>query len=113
MGKIQQYQILFIDVKFGLKSATYYPYRKPRNELSYINKHSNHPPSKINKIPSLVSNRISENSCDKNHFDKATPDYTIALKNSGFSESVTYIPSPSKCQTRKRQIIWFRPKVLR
>ena len=93
----------FLDVTFDLKSATCYPYRKPKNELLFINKHSNHPPSIINQIPSMVSNRISENSCDKNHFDKAAPDYNIALKNSRFNENVTYIPSPFKCQTRKIQ----------
>ena len=57
----------------------------------------------------MISNPISENSCDKNHFDKAAPDYNIALKNSRFNENVTYIPSPFKRQTRKRQIIWFNP----
>ena len=56
----------FLDVTFDLKSATYYPYRKPNNVL-YIKKHSNHPPSIINEIPSIISNRISQNSCDKNH----------------------------------------------
>ena len=57
----------------------------------------------------MISNRISENSCDKNHFNKAAPDYNISLKNSGFNENVTYISNPSKRQTRKRQIIWFNP----
>ena len=52
----------FLDVTFDLKSATYYPYRKPNNELLYINKHSNHPPSIINQIPSMISNQISQNS---------------------------------------------------
>ena len=96
-----------LDVTFDIKSATYCPYRKPNNELLYINKHSNHPPSIINQIPSMINNQISENFCNKNHFDKAAPDYNIALKNSGFNENVTYIPSLSKRQTRKRQIIWF------
>ena len=98
-----------MDVTFDLNSATYYPYRKPNNGLLYVNKHSNHPPSIINQIPSMISNRISQNSCDKNHFDKVAPDYNIALKNSRFNENVTYIPSPFKRQTRKRQIIWFNP----
>ena len=97
-----------MDVAFDLKSATYCPYRKPNNELLYINKHSNHPPPIVNQIPLMISNRISENSCDKNHFDKVAPD-SNCLKNSGFNENVTYIPSPSKRQTRKRQIIWFNP----
>ena len=96
-----------LDVTFDLKSATYYPYRKLKNELLCINKHSNHPPSIIHQIPSMISHRISQNSCDKNHFNKAAPHYNIALKNSGFHQNITYIPSPFKRQTRKRQIIWF------
>ena len=97
----------FLDVTFDLKTATYYLYRKQNSELLYTNKHSNHPPSIINQIPSMISNRISQNSCDKNHFDKAAPDYNIALKNSGVNENMTYIPSPFKRQTRMRHIIWF------
>ena len=56
-------------------------------------------------MPSMSRNGISENCCDKNHFDKAASDYNLALKNSGFNDNVTYIPSQSKSQTRKRQII--------
>ena len=97
----------FLDVTFDLKSSTYYPYRKPNNELRYMNEHSNDPPSIINQIPLMISNRISQNSRDKNHFDKAAPDYNIALKNSGFNENVTYIPISFKRQTSMRQIIWF------
>ena len=99
----------FLDINFDLKSATYYPYRKPNSELLHVNKHSSHRLSIINQIPSMISNQSSQNSCDKNHFDKAAPDYNIVLKNSGFNESVTYIPSPFKRQTRKRQIVWFNP----
>ena len=52
----------FLDVTFDLKSATYYPYRKPNNELLYINKRPNHPLSIIDQIPPMISNQISENS---------------------------------------------------
>ena len=96
----------FLDVTFDLKSVTYYLYRKPNNELLYTNKHSNHLQSIINQILSMISNRISQNSCDRNHVDKAASRYNIALKNSGFNENVTYIPRPFKRQTGKRQIIW-------
>ena len=89
-----------MDVTFDLKSATYYPYRKPSNELIYTNKHSNHTPSIINQIPSMVSHQISDNSCNKNHFDKTAPDYNIAPKNSGFNVGIAYIPTPSKRQIR-------------
>lgn len=96
-----------MDVTFGLKSATYYLYRKPNNELLHINEHCNHPPSIINQIPSIINNRISETSCDKNLFDKVAPDYNIALKNSRFNDNVTNISSQSKRETRIRQMIWF------
>ena len=99
----------FLDVTFDLKSATCYPHRKPNNELLYINKHSNQPPSIINQIPSMISNRISENSSYKNHFHKAASNYYIPIKNSEFNENATYFSSTSECQTRKRKIIWFNP----
>ena len=102
----------FLDVTFDLKSATYYPYRKPNNEPLHINKHSNHPPSIINQIPSMISNRISENSCDINHFDKAAPEYNTALKNSGFNENITYVPSPSKLQTRRDKLFGSIPLIV-
>ena len=57
----------------------------------------------------MISNRVSENSCDKNHVDKAAFDYNIALKNSGFNDNVTYIPRQSKRQTQRRQNISLNP----
>ena len=44
----------FLDVTFDLKSGTYYPYRKQYNEILYIHKQSNHPPSIIKQIPSMI-----------------------------------------------------------
>ena len=60
----------------------------------------------------MIGNQISKNSYDKNYFDKAAPDNNIALKNSAFTNNVTYIPSQSKRQTRKRKIIWFTPHIV-
>ena len=83
LGITEECNLIFtdiLDVTFDLKSATYYPYRKPNNELLYINKHSNHPSSIINQIQSMISNQISQNSCDKNHFDKAAPDTILLLE---------------------------------
>ena len=94
----------FLNMTFDLKSATLYQYRKSNNELRYMNKHSNHPPSIINQILLVISSRTPENYCDKIHFDKTGLDYNTVLKNSGFNEIITYIPSPSKRQTRKRQL---------
>ena len=62
-----------MDVTFDLKSGTYYPYRKQNNEILYINKQSNHPPSIIKQIPSMISKRVSD--IDSDHFYKAAPDW--------------------------------------
>ena len=70
----------FLDVTFDLKSATYYPYRKQNNEILYLHKQSNHPPSIIKQIPSMISKRVSDISSDSDHFNKTAPDNNTALK---------------------------------
>ena len=77
----------FLDVTFDLRTDKYYPYRKDNNQLLYINKQSNHPPTIIKQIPSMVSGRISDISCNKEYFDKAAPAYNNALKFSGFNKT--------------------------
>ena len=48
----------------------------------------------ITQIPSMTSKQTSEDSYDKNQFDKAASDFNIALKNSGgFNDNITYILS--------------------
>ena len=97
----------FLDVIFNLKSGTYYPYRKQNKEILYLYNQSNHPPSIIKQIPSMISKRVSDVSCDSDHFNKAAPDYNTCLKKSGFNENIKYSPSQPKQRHRKRQIIWF------
>ena len=62
----------YLDVTFNLKTVKYHPYRK-QNNLQYIRKKSNHPPSIIKRIPSMISKWLSDISSDKEHFDKAAP----------------------------------------
>ena len=40
-------EVNFLDVTFNLLNETYRPYRKPNDELKYINVSSNHPPQII------------------------------------------------------------------
>ena len=57
----------------------------------------------------MLSKRMSDISCNSDHFYKAAPDYDTALKISGFNENIKYLPSQPKERNRKRQIIWFNP----
>ena len=98
-----------MDVTFDLRTDKYYLYRKDNNQLLYINKQSNHPPTIIKQIPSMVSRRISDISCNKEYFDKAAPACNNALKFSGFNENIQFMSTPSPRRNRNRKIIWFNP----
>ena len=84
----------YLGVTFNLKTEKYYPNRKQNNTLQYIHKQSNHSPSIIKGILSMISKRLSDISSGKEHFDKVPPIYNEALKNSGFNE--TFVNNPYK-----------------
>ena len=69
----------FLNVTFDLRTDKYYPYRKDNHQPLYINKQSNHPPTITKQIPTMVSRRISDISCNKEYFEKAAPVYNNAL----------------------------------
>ena len=80
----------YLDVTFNLKTGKYHPFRKQNNSLQYIHKKSNHQPSIIKRVPSMISKWLSDISSDKEHFDKAAPIYNEALKISGFNETLKF-----------------------
>ena len=57
----------------------------------------------------MISKRLSDISSDKEHFAKAAPVYTEALKNSGFNETLKFSPTVPTRRHRGRSIIWFNP----
>ena len=102
----------FLDITFNLKSEKYWPYRKPTNQLLYINSKSNHPPPIKKQIPQMVSGRLSQNSWNQKVFDQATSIYQEALKKSGFTEKIQYTSTHTNKNgksNRKRKVTWFNP----
>ena len=57
----------YLDVTFNLSNSTYRPFCKPNNEISYIHKESNHPPSIIKQIPLSIESRLSKLSSTKKY----------------------------------------------
>ena len=101
----------YLDITLNLPNNTFQPYHKPDNEIQYIHKHSNHPPSIIKQLPLTIQTRLSNNSSSQIIFDQAAPIYQEALKKSGYDNTLEYIPNkptPTN-KTRKRNIIWFNP----
>ena len=58
----------------------------------------------------MLAQRLSQISCDREHFAKALPPYEEALQKSGYTRRIEYIDNPgSKKKCRKRNIVWFNP----
>ena len=103
----------YLEATLNLKAEKYYPYRKRNNSLQHIHKQSNHPPSIIKQILSIISKRLFDISSDKEHFDKAAPIYNEALENGGFNETLKFLRSIPTRRHRGRIIIWFNLKFSR
>ena len=70
----------FLHVGLDLVNGTYQPYRKPNDNLMYININSNHPPSIKKQIPKYISKRISKLSSNEEIFNSSIRTYGDALQ---------------------------------
>ena len=64
-------QTNFLDVTLNIKTEKHWPFRKPNDQPLYININSNHPPSIKRALPNMISNKLSELSCNLDNFQKA------------------------------------------
>ncbi len=99
----------FLDITINLFNNTYYPYRKPNDTPLYIHKSSNHPNQIIKNLPDMINRRLCKISCNEIEFGIAKSYYTAALKNSGFSEELTYKNYEKSKRNRRRNILYFNP----
>ena len=88
----------------------YYPYRKPNDRPLYVNANSNHPPTILKQLPTMVNTRLSLLSINEDEFDKAKPLYENALKSSGFNKCLKFENTQTtRLRNRSREVIWFNP----
>ena len=109
-------EVDFLDVTFNLKNATYRPYKKPNDKISYIHTSSNHPPSILKQLPISIEDRLSRNSSCREIFNDVKGEYEEALLRSGFDVKLEYKApvtrmnnNNTKKKQRKRKVIWFNP----
>ena len=98
----------FLDVTFNLLDGTY----KPNDQLLYVNTSSKHPPRIIKQLPTSISNRLSNNSSNKQVFEMSKGEYEKALRESGYiNVSIIYTDKKNIKQERNhsRNIVWFNP----
>ena len=102
----------FLDVTFNLLDGTYKPYKKPNDQLLYINTSSNHPPQIIKQLRTSISNRLSNNSSNKQVFEISKGEYEKALRESGYKNVIliyTDEKDVKQKRNRSRSIIWLNP----
>ena len=61
----------FLGVTFDLKTWSYKPFRKPNDELIYLNIDSSHPPSVLKQLLESIGKRLSEISSSEKIFNKS------------------------------------------
>ena len=79
-------------------------------DTSTSNTSSNHPPQIIKQLPISISNRLSNNSSNKQVFDMSKGEYEKALRESGHKNvSLIYQKDIKQKRNCSRNIIWFNP----
>ena len=102
----------YLHVTFNLTDSSYRLFNKTNNEINYIHKQSNHPPSIIKQLPLSVGRRLSKLSSNEKILNDSIPIYQEALIKAGCNHKLTYQKHDWKKdnpQQQKRQIIWFNP----
>ena len=59
----------------------------------YINQKLNHPPNILKQLPESIVKRISETSSSEEIFNKSIKIYSKAVKDSGFTDELKYLPN--------------------
>ena len=73
----------FLDITFNLSNGTYKAYRKPNDNLLYVNTSSSHPPQIIKQLPTSTAKRLSKSSSSIKISNSAKVECENALENSG------------------------------
>ena len=89
-AEINYKAVNFLDVTLNLTNESYKPYRKRNNELLYIHKESNHPPSITKHLLAAINRRIASLSSEEQTFNSVAPTYDNALKQSNYKTKLQY-----------------------
>ena len=102
----------YLDTNFNLRKGIYLPYRKPDNQLVYMNSCSKHPSTVLKQLPKSTSKRVSDLSWNEEIFEKTKPAYRDAWNKSVFQEKLSYTSAQNKNdkignKQWKRKIMWY------
>ena len=80
--------VYYLDVTLNLLNNTYKPFSN--DEINYIHKESNHPPSIIKQVSFSIESRLSSLSSSRKIFNEPTSIYQEALRKPGYNYKLKY-----------------------
>ena len=80
----------YLDVTLNLYSETVSPFRKRNQDLRYVDWGSNHPTQVFKHVPKGIEHRLSNNSSNKEIFERSKQEYEEGLKNDGYRIKLEY-----------------------
>ena len=80
----------FLDVIMDLNTEKTKPFRKENDNSIYINTESNHPPSVIKQLTTIIATTLSGLSSRQKEFNDSKPIYEKALEEAGYSDKLKY-----------------------
>ena len=80
----------FLDVIMDLDKGRYGPFSMENDIPLSDHTQSNHPPSVIKALPTMISSRLSSISSTEDEFKAEAPMYQNALKEAGYSDTLMY-----------------------
>ena len=83
-------KVEFLDVTFNLMTGLYTIYKKPNDNLLYINTSYDHSPQIVKEIANSINKRLCENSANEQVFNTVKPVYENALHKTGDKSSLKY-----------------------
>ena len=81
----------YLDVTLNLYNGTVYPFRKRNQDLRYVDRGPNHPKHVFRHIPEGIEHILSNNSSNKEFFERSKQEYEEALKNGGYNIKLGYL----------------------
>ena len=103
----------YLDVTLNLYNGTVSPFRKRNQDLRSVDRGSNHLKQVFRHIPKGIEHRLSNNSSNKEIFERGKQEYEEALKNGGYRIKLEYRDrersNTQKRKNRPRKILWFNP----
>jgi len=96
----------FLDATLNLTTGKHMPYKKLNDTPLYIHKHSNHPPSIIKQIPSMIETRLSDLSSDPAALlsPHGRDDTRVTRQASRKNTNAMKLPFPSTCGSCRRKV---------